>query len=47
VIDDDYQIAPFSRYSTVSFYPDFVGDLNLQRRSLKRQIEIMRRSPLR
>ncbi len=23
----DYQIAPFSRYSTVSFYPDFVGDL--------------------
>ena len=23
----DYQIAPFSRYSTVSFYPDFDGDL--------------------
>jgi outer membrane receptor protein involved in Fe transport len=23
----DYQIAPFSRYSTVSFYPDFAGDL--------------------
>jgi outer membrane receptor protein involved in Fe transport len=23
----DYQIAPFSRYSTVSFYPDFVGGL--------------------
>ena len=23
----DYQIAPSSRYSTVSFYPDFVGDL--------------------
>lgn len=23
----DYQIAPFSRYSTVSFYPDFQGDL--------------------
>jgi outer membrane receptor protein involved in Fe transport len=23
----DYQIAPFSRYSTVSFKPDFVGDL--------------------
>jgi outer membrane receptor protein involved in Fe transport len=25
--DFDYQIAPFSRYSTVSFYPDFDGDL--------------------
>ncbi len=23
----EYQVAPFSRYSTVSFYPDFVGDL--------------------
>src|SRR5579885_3055279 len=23
----DYQIAPFSRYSTVSFYPDHDGDL--------------------
>jgi outer membrane receptor protein involved in Fe transport len=23
----DYQIAPFSRYSTVSFYPDYEGDL--------------------
>jgi len=25
--DFDYQIAPFIRYSTVSFYPDFEGDL--------------------
>jgi outer membrane receptor protein involved in Fe transport len=25
--DIDYQIAPFSRYSTVSFYPDYEGDL--------------------
>ncbi len=25
--DFDYQIAPFSRYSTVSFKPDFAGDL--------------------
>jgi outer membrane receptor protein involved in Fe transport len=25
--DFDYQIAPFSRYSTVSFYPDYRGDL--------------------
>ncbi len=25
--DIDYQIAPFSRYSTVSFYPDYKGDL--------------------
>ncbi len=25
--DVDYQIAPFSRYSTVSFYPDYEGDL--------------------
>jgi hypothetical protein len=25
--DIDYQIAPFSRYSTVSFYPDYRGDL--------------------
>ena len=23
----DYQLAPFSRYSTVSFYPDYEGDL--------------------
>ena len=23
----DYQISPFSRYSTVSFYPDYAGDL--------------------
>jgi outer membrane receptor protein involved in Fe transport len=23
----DYQVAPFSRYSTVSFYPDYKGDL--------------------
>jgi outer membrane receptor protein involved in Fe transport len=23
----DYQIAPFTRYSTVSFYPDYKGDL--------------------
>jgi len=23
----DYQVAPFSRYSTVSFYPDYQGDL--------------------
>ncbi len=23
----DYQVAPFSRYSTVSFYPDYEGDL--------------------
>jgi outer membrane receptor protein involved in Fe transport len=23
----DYQISPFSRYSTVSFYPDYEGDL--------------------
>src|SRR6202162_5880578 len=25
--DIDYQIAPFSRYSTVAFYPDYKGDL--------------------
>ncbi len=25
--DIDYQVAPFSRYSTVSFYPDHEGDL--------------------
>jgi len=25
--DIDYQIAPFTRYSTVSFYPDYRGDL--------------------
>ncbi len=25
--DIDYQVAPFSRYSTVSFYPDYEGDL--------------------
>jgi outer membrane receptor protein involved in Fe transport len=25
--DIDYQISPFSRYSTVSFYPDYKGDL--------------------
>jgi outer membrane receptor protein involved in Fe transport len=25
--DFDYQVAPFSRYSTVSFYPDYRGDL--------------------
>jgi outer membrane receptor protein involved in Fe transport len=25
--DIDYQLAPFSRYSTVSFYPDHEGDL--------------------
>ncbi len=25
--DIDYQIAPFSRYSAVSFYPDYEGDL--------------------
>ncbi len=25
--DIDYQLAPFSRYSTVSFYPDYEGDL--------------------
>jgi TonB dependent receptor/Carboxypeptidase regulatory-like domain len=25
--DIDYQVAPFSRYSAVSFYPDYQGDL--------------------